>query len=115
MPSKRNWQRDYDLEDEDRTVKYAWRHRKFSDYVILVIDMKKELGRYHQDYREEERYAIDIEKDTNLIDTFYEKTVNTAYNMATDLQEDYPDARDLHLELGNEDEQPDSQESKSFS
>lgn len=108
MPKKRNWKRDDDRERSDRTVKYAWRNRKFKDYMILVIDLKKEIGRYHEDYREDERYAVDVEFDDRTLYSEYEGTLDSAFNSSVDLQEDFPDPRELHLKLGPEDDNPEA-------
>lgn len=108
MPSKQNWKRDYSIERNNRTVKYAWRNRKFEDYTIVVIDLKKELGRFHPDYNEDERYVIDLEHNGRDFHNIYESNLNTAYNSAVDLQENYPDAREMHLQLGPENDNPES-------
>lgn len=98
MPNKENWKRDHEIERNDRTVKYAWRNRQFKDYTLVVVDLKKELGRFHPDYEDSERYAIDLEHEDQNFYTEYEGNVNAAFNTAVDIQEEYIDPRELHLE-----------------
>lgn len=98
----KNWGRDYENE-RNHEIKYSWEYTGKENYFIRILDLQKILGRYHEDFKEEERYSVELVyvpdlsypdrvEEMTLIQT---KTVTQAYNITTDIAENYPDPLQL--------------------